>query len=185
MSEEAFSSPRVFTHEMRQDDPSKCTSAKMRRLGLARTIGLGRINRKALVLNPFSSIPVSKFDRKGALVGGIVVIDCSWVQAQRIFAKGRIDGNQRRLPALLAGNPTNYSKLASLSSLEAVAATLYIINFFGEARRYLSIYKWGETFLTLNKEPLEEYAKAENANEIEKIEREFFPSIAQSEASGR
>ncbi len=167
--------PKIFTFEMHQDDPSKCTSAKMRRLGLARPVQPARISREALVLNPAASVPACPSDRQYALRGGIVVIDCSWVRAAEVFRNGRYNGLQRRLPSLLAGNPTNYAKLASLSSLEAVAATLYIMNFIDLAKRFLSIYKWGDTFLTLNRDPLDEYSKAKDADEIQKIEAEYFP----------
>jgi rRNA small subunit aminocarboxypropyltransferase len=45
------------------------------------------------------------------------------------------------------------------------------------ASRTLSIYKWGETFLTLNYDPLEEYSKATTPEEILKTEASFFPHI--------
>ena len=161
---------------MRQDDPAKCTSAKMRRLGFAKYIRSERIPKEAIVLNPSASLPVLKVDREFALKAGIVVIDCSWNLANSVFTK-HFRGVQRKLPALLAGNPTNYSKLGMLSSVEAVAAALYIMDFKEHARRVLSIYKWGETFLTLNLDPLEDYAKATTLEELQSVESSYFSHL--------
>jgi rRNA small subunit aminocarboxypropyltransferase len=168
--------PRIYTFEMHQDDPSKCTSAKMRRLGFARSVSRGAIPRESIVLNPGGEDPVTPLDRDSALKNGVVVIDCSWAHAGDVF-NARFRGQQRRLPSLLAGNPTNYSKLGALSSLEAVAGALYIMKFFEEARSLLSIYKWGETFLTLNQNALDEYSEARSIEDVRKLEVDFFPFI--------
>lgn len=170
--------PRIFTFEMHQDDPAKCTSAKMRKMGFAKNTSKQHIPRNALVLNPSADRIVLKMDREMVLQSGIVVIDCSWVRAGEVFGL-RFNGLQRKLPALLAGNPTNYSKLGSMSSLEAVSACLYITNFKEQARRILSIYKWGETFLTLNHDPLEEYSTADSLERIKEMEISYFPYLAQ------
>lgn len=78
----------------------------------------------------------------------------------------------------LAGNPTNYSKLGTLSSLEAIAAALYIMGFKDHTEKILSIYKWGPTFLSLYREPLEDYSKAESVKEILEIEKAYFPQMS-------
>ena len=83
-------------------------------------------------------------------------------------------GTGRRLPTLLASNPVNYAKLHKLSSVEALAAALYIMGFKNYAGRILASFKWGETFLTLNREPLEDYSKVETAAEISRAEAQFF-----------
>ncbi len=85
----------------------------------------------------------------------------------------RLPGDARRLPALLAGNSTNYGVLGKLSTAEAFAGALFITGFEPEAGRVLSLFKWGSTFLTLNKEPLEAYSKA-GRYELAEIENEFF-----------
>lgn len=169
--------PKILTFEMHQDDPGKCTSAKMRRLGFARRVSRGGIPRNALVLNPSADELVSRLDKQFIEKGGIVVIDCSWKKAGDVF-DFRFNGQQRKLPALLAGNPTNYAKIGSLSSLEAVSACLYITGFKKQAERLMTIYKWGDTFLTLNHDPLEEYSKAESQEEIKKAEISFFPILS-------
>ena len=166
--------PRIFTLELRQDDPAKCTAAKMRKFGLASPITINRVNRYSIVLNPFSSKVVLKNDGENALKYGLVVVDCSWVKAPKVFER-RCNGVHRKLPALIAGNPTNYAKLWSLSSVEAAAASLHIMNFYDAAYRLLRIYKWGETFLTLNRAALDEYSQAENEYEMRELEKAYFP----------
>jgi len=168
----------IFALEMRQDDPSKCTARKMIRMDLAK--GVSRkfhASDKTIVLNPYAHRTVSPDDRG---VKGILVVDCSWNQAKEIFFK-KLGGKHRRVPALLAGNPTNYSRLGILSSLEAAASALYILGENSQAERLLSLYKWGSTFRTLNAEPLEAYERARSESEVLRLEREFFPQLYERE----
>jgi rRNA small subunit aminocarboxypropyltransferase len=159
---------------MRQDDPRKCTAAKLARLRLAKSVfRVSQIPRRAIVLNPFSPMVMLPRDRQVIGTYGLVALDCSWERADSAFAI-RLPGSGRRLPALLAANPTNYAKPHKLSSLEAMAAALYITGFTGQAERLLSIFKWGETFLTLNHEPLESYAIAQTSEQMSEAEALFF-----------
>ncbi len=167
----------VLVIDYAQDDPIKCTSRKMIRMGLATEVSRKfHAASSMLVLNPFSDIVLSPPDSSAKAV---LAIDCSWNLARAVFFK-KIGGKHRRLPALLAGNPTNYSRLGMLSSVEAVGATLYIVGEKDEAERILSIYKWGPTFLTLNKEPLEEYSRADSEDSVRVLEREFFGQYLES-----
>jgi pre-rRNA-processing protein TSR3 len=168
--------PRIFTYEMRQDDPTKCTSAKMRKFGIATGISRDQIPYNAIVLNPSVEQIILNQDRDTASRFGLVVLDCSWNLAENVF-KSRFKGLQRKLPALLAGNPTNYAKLGRLSSVEAVGAALYILDYKAASKQTLSIYKWGPTFLTLNHDPLEEYSEASTVKEILEIEQTYFPGL--------
>lgn len=164
----------VFALEMGQDDPTKCTARKMIKMELARSVGRKfHASDTTIVLNPYARLTVSPEDR-GAK--GILVVDCSWKQAKEIFFR-RLGGKHRRLPGLLAANPTNYSKLGILSSLEALAASLYILGEVRHAETLLSLYKWGPTFSTLNEEPLQAYRNAESESEVLKLEREYFPQL--------
>lgn len=157
-----------------QDDPVKCTARKMLRMGLATEVSRKfHAASSMLVLNPFSEIVLSPMD-KGAKA--VLVIDCSWNLAKGVFFR-KVGGKHRRLPALLAGNPTNYSRLGMLSSVEAVAATLYVVGDKAEAQEFLSLYKWGPTFLTLNHDPLEEYSRAESEDAVRVLEGQFFPQL--------
>ncbi|HXW36452.1 MAG TPA: DUF367 family protein [Nitrososphaerales archaeon] len=164
----------VFVIELCQDDPAKCTARKMIHMDLAK--GVGRkfhASDSMIVLNPYGHRVVSPDD---VGVKGIVVVDASWNLAQEVFFK-KLGGKHRRLPILLAGNPTNYARPGVLSSVEAVAAAMYVLGEVEEAERYLSIYKWGPTFLSLNAEPLEAYRTARDESKVLVREREYFPKL--------
>ena len=75
----------------------------------------------------------------------------------------------------MAGNPVSYGRLGRLSSLEALAAALYVLGFQEAAERLARLYKWGPGFLKLNREPLEAYRAAFSPAEVEATEKEFFP----------
>lgn len=134
---------------------------------------LQRIPRNAIVLNPTATKTLSVEDRQTLENYGLVGLDCSWNLADTVFRKN-IRGENRRLATLLAGNPTNYSTRGRLSTAEALAAALIITGFTKRAEEILDAFRWGKTFLTLNDEPLTEYAKA-SSSEMFQREREFFP----------
>ncbi len=169
-----ISEPRLLVLLMRQDDPRKCTAAKLARLRLAKPVfRTSQIPRRSIVLNPFSPLVVLPRDRRVIEAYGLVAVDCSWEKADSAFAI-RLPGSGRRLPTLLASNPTNYAKQHKLSSVEAMAAALYVTGFMEQASRLLSIFKWGNTFLTLNHEPLESYSLARTPEEMAVAESQFF-----------
>lgn len=166
---------KLFALLLQQDDPKRCTSKKLCRFKLAKPLYRKfQIRRGAVVLNPYSPTPLSPQDTLPLKEGGLVVVDCSWERAGEVFNL-RLPGLSRRLPLLLAANPTNYGHLAKLSSAEAFSAALYIADFREQSARVLSIFKWGPTFLTLNEEPLKAYHSAKTWEEIGAIEKEFFP----------
>lgn len=159
---------RVAIRMMRQDDPRKCTAAKMVRVGLATPAR--RIPRNAIVLHPFAKKVLVPSDRD--LCRTICAIDCSWKLAQAQFAE-HIPGVQRLLPPLLAGNPVNYAKIGMLSTAEAVSAALYIMGFGEEARAILDKFRWGHTFMELNLGLLNEYAQATGQDEMYEIAESY------------
>ena len=73
------------------------------------------------------------------------------------------------MPVLIAGNPTNFAKATKLSTAEALAGALYIAGFRDEARKLLSIFSWGHTFLDLNAVLLENYAAAKDSAQVVQI----------------
>ncbi|BDQ31267.1 hypothetical protein NZNM25_02690 [Nitrosopumilus zosterae] len=151
-----------------QDDPKKCTAAKMVKFGLAQNIT--KIGAKGLVLDPFSEktlLPKDKF-----LINSIVGIDCSWNLAEHAFSK-KFNGIKRKLPPLLAGNPVNYSKLNKLTTVEALSATLIILGFKEQGLELLDKFKWGHTFYELNQNLFEEYARLENEQQIQLILKDY------------
>ena len=146
--------PRVYVLLLRQDDPLKCTASKLARLKLATAMHKVRqIPRRSLVLDPSASHLLVPSDRPTTSTYGIVAIDCSWEKADEVFGI-HLPGEGRCLPTLLAANPVNYGKPRKLSSVEALAASLYIMGFKETAAKLLASFKWGGTFLTLNQQPL-------------------------------
>ena len=144
-----------------QDDPKKCTAAKLIRFGLARKIS--NIKSKTLLLNPFSQKIL--LNKEKASVQSITGIDCSWNKAQEVFQNGFI-GISRKLPPLLAGNPVNYSKMTKLTTVEALAGAAYILGKEEICFTLLAKFNWGHTFLELNENLLKDY---QHANSEEKI----------------
>ena len=107
---------------LKQDDTRKCSAAKLVKFGLAKPVT--RTASRTLILNPFSKKMLLESDKK--LVNSITGIDCSWNLVTSAFQK-TFSGISRKLPPLLAGNPMNYSKLNKLSTVEALAAAVYIM----------------------------------------------------------
>jgi pre-rRNA-processing protein TSR3 len=100
-------------------------------------------------------------------------LDFSWEHAEKALLKS-VRGTSRCLPYLIAGNPVNFGKPTKLSTVEALAAALYISGFEEEANRLLSMFKWGHTFLEINAERLEAYAKAKNSLAIVELQKGFM-----------
>ena len=151
-----------------QDDPKKCTAAKMIKFGLAQDIK--KINNKALVLDPFSEKTLLPQDRR--FVNSIIGIDCSWKKAEQAFSK-KFNGIKRKLPPLLAGNPVNYSKLNKLTTVEALSASLFILGFNEQALELLDKFKWGHTFYSLNQNLLDEYSQVKSEDDIGIILKDY------------
>ena len=166
--------PTVYVVLLKQDDPRKCSAAKIARHRMAKSLfRLKQIPRRAIVLNPFAFKTLLPNDRSQILRDGLVVVDCSWEKVQGAFAI-RSPGEPRKLPTLLAANPVNYAKPHKLSSVEALAASLIITGFRENAIRLLSLFKWGETFLTLNDQPLQAYSTVDTPTGMLETEAQFF-----------
>jgi pre-rRNA-processing protein TSR3 len=151
-----------------QDDPKKCTAAKMVKFGLAHSIK--KIGAKGMVLDPFAEKTLLPKDK--SIINTVIGIDCSWNLADHAFSK-EFAGIKRKLPPLLAGNPVNYSKLNKLTTVEAISASLFILGFKEQSMELLNKFKWGHTFYDLNYNLLEEYSKLENESQIESILKDY------------
>jgi pre-rRNA-processing protein TSR3 len=174
LREENALTPQLYVLQLRQDDPKKCTAAKLVKFRFAKPIyKIRQVPRDCLTLNPFAQASLLNRDRVQALKYGLVAIDCSWERVETTFS-ARLPGRNVRLPTLLASNPVNYAKPNKLSSLEALAASLHIMGFREQARQLLSIFKWGPYFLTLNAQPLEAYAYATDEEQLSGVESEYF-----------
>ena len=163
-------SPRITIYHASQCDPKRGTGLKLKRHGLARVvISIRFLPRRAIVLNPFGEIAFSPADRQRIQNFGLAALDCSWEHAQKVMSK-HVKGTSRCLPILIAGNPTNYAKATKLSTVEAIAGALYIAGFKDEAKKVLSIFTWGHTFLDLNAGLLEAYAAAKDSTDIVRMQ---------------
>ncbi|MHA1428381.1 MAG: DUF367 family protein [Candidatus Helarchaeota archaeon] len=166
---------KLYVYHAKQCDPKKCTATKLERHGFVKSSRLNQFPRSAIVLDPFSNRAISREDRQQILDKGLVGIDCSWNKIDSMHGAFRARGIGRSLPYLVAANPINYGTPTQLSTVEALAAALYITGFAEHAETILSIFKWGHHFLQLNKDPLEEYAQAESSQEIIEIQRAYLP----------
>lgn len=167
---------KVLVYMLHQDDPFKCTAARLAKFRMAEPVKF--ISKSSIVLNPFSSTPLTKYDAD--IAGSVCAIDCSWERANEVLKRQRmlIRGISRRLPAMLAANPTNYAKLGKLSSAEALAGALYILGEKKKAAEIIDKFKWGHTFSELNASLLEDYANAETQEQVVQLEKEYFPQLA-------
>ncbi len=153
---------------LRQDDPKKCTAAKLVKFKLAKNIRTTLPT--TLLLDPFAHKTLLRSDT--VLVDSITGIDCSWEVAEKTFSR-KLLGIARKLPPLLAGNPVNYSKLSKLTTVEAISGALFIMGFESLALELLDKFKWGHTFYELNKDLLNDYSKANSEEEINSIINEY------------
>ncbi|MFW9804124.1 MAG: DUF367 family protein [Candidatus Thorarchaeota archaeon] len=172
--ERSFNSPRIIIYHAAQCDPKKCTGLRLGRRKRATIVkDLRQIPRGAVVLNPVSEIAFSPADYEYVHRSGLVALDCSWKQAEAVFNRSR-GNNQRSLPYLIAANPINTYKPIKLSTAEAIAAALYILGDIDGADDILSVFKWGPSFITLNREWLDSYASCTNSSEIVKVQAEIM-----------
>lgn len=111
---------------------------------------------------------------------GLAALDCSWEHAEKVL-RGHVRGTSRCLPFLIAGNPVNFAKQGKLSTVEALAAALFIAGSIDHAQQLLSIFAWGHTFIEINLERLESYATAKNSTEIVKLQKGFMETLKHDE----
>ena len=142
--------PKLYCLHYNECDPKKCTALKLKKLNLLNIIKrpTGSI-KKSLILNPFAQNIISINDRDQISRYGLIVIDCSWNKILKITESN--SDVYRKLPPLIAANPVNYGKWEKLSSVEALAAALYITGFSEAANLLLSKFAWGMVFTDLNK----------------------------------
>ena len=151
-----------------QDDPKKCTAAKLIKFGLAKKITKSRSN--TVLLHPYSEKTLLSNEK--SLFTSITGIDCSWALAEQVFEKDFV-GISRKLPPLLAGNPVNYSKINKLTTVEAIAGAAFILGDERLSKTLLEKFNWGHTFLELNGNLLQDYKNANSEDEVIKIIHEY------------
>lgn len=163
--------PRLLYAYLNQDDPKKSTMKKLERFDLVAKIPLGKAAR-SLSLTPFANLYLLPSDRDIAGRTGLVLIDGSWNRISSI--ENLRLRYARKLPILVPVNPVNFGKPGKLSSVEAMAASLYIMGFQDEADRVLSKFNWGQNFIPMNIQPLEEYMKCTRQEDVPAAEELFF-----------
>ena len=161
-----------------QDDPKKNTAVRVSKDNLLRLHkDFRRLPKRGIILEPLCGKVLGPedreiFEKNGALVG----LDCSWAQieesVEHVMRRTRL--KPRTLPLLLAANPVNWGKPGKLSTVEALAASLYLLGRVDQARNLLSKFRWGERFLELNQEPLDAYSNAKSSAELVALQFEFF-----------
>ena len=156
---------QVFICNFHTCNPKKCTAQKIIKSRKAIEVQIKQIQSHSIVLTPFSFTALSIKDRELALINGLVGVDCSWNNIKG-GEEALSRGTGRALPFLVAANPVNYGKPSKLSTLEAIAAALYILGDKVQAKEILSLVKWGNEFLKINKEYLNKYAEAKSSKEV-------------------
>jgi len=160
----------LYAYRDNSCDPRKCTVKKLERAGFLKIFTkISLIPRNTLLLDPTAEQALSPADNH---VKSVTALDCSWVVLDTGSVRAwRI---RRALPFLVAANPVNFGKPCMLSSVEALAAALYILGDREQAAEILGCVSWGIRFLEVNNEPLELYAQAKDSTEVVKIQGLFI-----------
>ena len=166
---------RLIIYHVNEDDPKKCSAKKLHKFNFAYlTDNIKKIPKNAILLNPFAKKSLSKEDIPIAKKNGIVAVDCSWKNAEYNFNYLNKRNFSRSIPYVIAVNPINYGKILKLTTLEAFAAALYILDNIEMAKEILNLYKWGPQFIEFNKKPLEDYRHAKNSKEVIEYMNQYY-----------
>jgi pre-rRNA-processing protein TSR3 len=160
----------LYAYRDNSCDPRKCTVKKLEKAGFLKIFNkISQIPRNTLLLDPTEEQALSPADK---YVKSITVLDCSWT----VLDTGNVISwrIRRALPFLIAANPVNFGKPCILSSVEALAAALYIIGQKDRAAELLSKVSWGIRFLEVNKEPLDMYSNAKDSRDVIKIQELYI-----------
>ncbi|KAK8941832.1 hypothetical protein KSP40_PGU008531 [Platanthera guangdongensis] len=163
-------------------DVKKCTGRKLARFGFLKDL---RVNSafRGIALSPVGMQCVSKEDLSLIKSKGLAVVDCSWARLKDVpFVKLRCPA-PRLLPWLVAANPVNYGRPCELSCVEALAAALIICGEEDSANTILSKFKWGHSFLSLNRDLLKAYSKCENGAEMISVQNSWLSDNSKSHKS--
>ena len=165
----------LHIYHANDDEPKKCSAKKLYRFKHAdlQTI-ITKLPKNCILLNPLAHQSISQEDLPIAQQHGILAVDCSWKHVDNAFTTLDKYNHSRSLPYLLAANPINYGKPWKLSTIEAFTAALYILGATKQATQLTQLYKWAPQFIILNKQPLEDYRKAQNSTQIIKAMSQYL-----------
>lgn len=153
-SSRKFDKVSLYCVHLDQCDPTKCTARTLERANLLQVVSPRNIPRHAILLDPFSDTTLSIGDGARALHWGLVVLDCSWKLVLTNDSRTTLPNPTRKLPPFIACNPVNYGKPGKLSSVEALATALLVLERDDQARAILSPFSWGKSFILINKEKI-------------------------------
>ncbi len=160
----------LYAYRDNSCDPRKCTVKKLEKAGFLKIFTkISQIPRNTLLLDPTAEQALSPADKNAR---SITVLDCSWVMLDT--GKVRSWRIRRALPFLVAANPVNFGKPCILSSIEALAAALFIPFDRERASAFISKLSWGIRFLVLYRVTLDMYANAKDSTDVIKIQELFI-----------
>lgn len=179
-----YNGPHLQMWDLNHCAPQKCTGRKLARLSLLTSLRLTQ-RTGGVALSPSATEAISRADAQIAANGGLAVVDCSWARLDEVpFTRLRSAAN-RLLPFLVAANPINYGKPSRLSCAEALAAGLYIMGFFDDARFVLSKFTWGHAFWQINSVVLDRYAACETGADVVRVQNEWLEECHREESVQR
>lgn len=150
-----------------QDDPKRNTAVRLGRKNLVQLVDDPKhIRQHMVLLNPFAKKALSRQDMPAMRKYGLLALDCSWKQAEAMFPLLQGKVRSRALPFLVAASPAKFGTPFELSTVEAIAASLFIVGEERQARRVMSVVPWGKTFFEVNAQPLADYAACETSTEV-------------------
>ncbi len=170
---------QVHSLWLAQDDPKKNTAVLSSKRGdITLHKRVNTLPKKGIILEPLCGKIFGPEDHNllTQLNGSLVGLDCSWKQiessVEQVMRRTRL--KPRMLPLFLAANPVNWGKPGKLTTIEALAAATYLTGNREQASKLLSGFRWGERFIELNYEPLEEYSSAKSSADLVELQFEFF-----------
>ena len=149
-----------------------CSGMRLKKYGLLKEIKLNS-KYKGILLTPTADKIVSKEDANIILEHGICVIDCSWAKFNELHISNK-KFEARLLPFMVAVNPVNYGKAYKLNCAEAIAAAMIIGGFEKDAEDLMSHFKWGQSFIDVNREVFDLYSKCNTSLELRAEEERFL-----------
>eukprot|EP01067_Filipodium_phascolosomae_P007057 Filipodium_phascolosomae@DN5569_c0_g1_i1.p1 len=173
--------PDLYLIDFGQCDVKKCSGRKLLRLG--KVVSLSpKNNFKGIILSPYAKNLVSAADTGVIHNFGVAVVDCSWHQIETVPFQKLHNKRERKLPYLVAANPIHYGQPFQLSCVEALSACLSITGFHDCSASLLECFRWGPSFLQVNRDSVEIYLQEGSSSQTMSVAEEDFISSIKEEA---
>lgn len=174
---------KLYMVDFNECDPKKCSGRKLENFGLLKSIN-HKSRFKGITLSAGGKKPISKEDTEIVLKYGLCVIDCSWNKIQNLVVKTKFD-HERILPFMVAVNPINFGAPYKLSCAEALAAGLFICDFWEQGHGLMEKFKWGPGFHNLNKEIFDLYQDCKTVADLGNAEQKYLAEARKAENKPR